>query len=132
MAKDFGRQLSSYTDEKENLPFQLQMGVSKELAHLPFRFSIVAHIFTALIALLIAKSGGVTVKDFVFGAMTVSFLTAPIFGWMAIDTLNSNLVPKKYHYGSLMRLLSWLGLIFLSGFSLLFIANTFLGIGTGN
>ena len=43
LAKDFGRQLSSYTDEKENLPFQLQMGVSKQLAHLPFRFSIVAH-----------------------------------------------------------------------------------------
>ncbi|OUV75311.1 MAG: hypothetical protein CBC83_02725 [Flavobacteriales bacterium TMED123] len=43
LAKDFGGQLSSYTDEKENLPFQLQMGVSKQLAHLPFRFSIVAH-----------------------------------------------------------------------------------------
>ncbi len=43
LAKDFGRQLSSYTDEKENLPFELQMGVSKQLAHLPFRFSIVAH-----------------------------------------------------------------------------------------
>lgn len=43
LAKDFGRQLSSYTDEKENLPFQLQMGISKQLAHLPFRFSIVAH-----------------------------------------------------------------------------------------
>ena len=43
LAKDFGRQLKSYTNEKENLPFQLQMGVSKRLAHLPFRFSIVAH-----------------------------------------------------------------------------------------
>ena len=43
LAKDFGRQLKSYTNEKENLPFQLQMGVSKQLAHLPFRFSIVAH-----------------------------------------------------------------------------------------
>ncbi len=93
---------------------------------------LVLHIFASLAALLIAKSGGVTVKDFVFGAMTGSFLTAPIFGWMAIDTLNSNLVSKKYHYGSFMRLLAWLGLIFLSGFSILFIANSFFGIGVIN
>jgi hypothetical protein len=43
LAKDFGRQLKSYANEKEMLPFQLQMGVSKRLEHLPFRFSIVAH-----------------------------------------------------------------------------------------
>ena len=43
LAKDFGRQLKSYTNTKEKLPFQLKMGLSKELAHLPFRFSIVAH-----------------------------------------------------------------------------------------
>ncbi len=43
LAKGFGRQLKSYSGERENLPFQLQMGVSKELAHLPFRFSIVVH-----------------------------------------------------------------------------------------
>ncbi|MBC8265914.1 MAG: type IX secretion system protein PorQ [Flavobacteriales bacterium] len=43
LAKDFGRQLKSFTNTNEKLPFQLQMGVSKGLAHLPFRFSIVAH-----------------------------------------------------------------------------------------
>ena len=43
LAKDFGRQIQSYTDEKEKLPFQIQIGVSKQLAHMPFRFSIVAH-----------------------------------------------------------------------------------------
>ena len=43
LAKDFGRQLKSYTNTKEKLPFQLKMGLSKELAHLPFRFSIVVH-----------------------------------------------------------------------------------------
>ncbi len=93
------------------------------------RFWIVLHVFASLIALIIAKSGGVTVKDFVFGAMTGSFLTAPIFAWMAMDTLNSSLVPKNYRYSTLMKLLCWLGLAFLSGFSLLFIANTFFGLG---
>ena len=33
------------------------------------------------------KSGGIGVKDFVFGAMTGSFLTAPLFAWMAMDTI---------------------------------------------
>ncbi len=93
------------------------------------RLWIILHIFASLTALLIAKSGGVTVKDFVFGAMTASFLTAPIFAWMALDTLNSPLVGKQYHYGTPMKLLSWLGLLFLGGFSMIFIAHTFFGLG---
>ncbi|AAQ00248.1 MULTISPECIES: NRAMP family divalent metal transporter [Prochlorococcus] len=96
------------------------------------QFWIVIHIFTSLTALLIAKSGGISVKDFVFGAMTGSFLTAPIFAWMAMDTLNSSLVSKKYRYSPLMNLLCWVGLSFLGGFSLLFIANSFFGLGIVN
>ena len=80
-----------------------------------------------------AESGcdgaGIGVKDFVFAAMTGSFLTAPLFAWMAMDTINSSLVPEDHRYGPLMRGLSWFGLVFLSGFSLLFIANAFLGLG---
>ena len=90
---------------------------------------IVLHSLAAIAALLIARLGGITVKDFVFGAMTGSFLTAPIFAWMAMDTLNSHLVPKKYQYGVQMKTLCWLGLAFLVGFSLLFIANSFFGLG---
>ncbi len=93
------------------------------------RFWMVLHIFTSLTALLIAKSGGLTVKDFVFGAMTGSFLAAPIFAWMAMDTLNSPLVKEEYHYGSAMKSLCWFGLLFLGGFSLLFISNSFFGLG---
>ena len=90
---------------------------------------IVVHIFAALIALLVSRSGGIGVKDFVFGAMTGSFLTAPLFAWMAMDTLNSSLVPSQYRYGFLMKCLCWVGLAFLGGFSLLFVANEFFGLG---
>tara|TARA_Y100001970_G_C14259267_1_gene878356 strand:- start:5215 stop:6513 length:1299 start_codon:yes stop_codon:yes gene_type:complete len=90
---------------------------------------IVIHVLAAVLALLIAKSGGITIPQFVFGAMTGSFLTAPIFAWMAMDTINSSLVPKEFRYGKFMKYLSWIGLIFLSGFSLLFISNAFFGIG---
>ena len=90
---------------------------------------VIVHLLVAVAALMWASSGGITVKDFVFGAMTGSFLTAPLFAWMAMDTINSPLVPPEHRYGPLMRTLCWLGLVFLSGFSLLFIANAFFGLG---
>lgn len=61
--------------------------------------------------------------------MTGSFLTAPVFAWMAMDTINHDPVPPEHRYGLGMRGLSWIGLGFLSGFSLLFIANAFFGLG---
>ena len=94
-----------------------------------FTLWVVVHLLVAMAALIWASSGGITVKDFVFGAMTGSFLTAPLFAWMAMDTINSPLVPPEHRYGPLMRTLCWLGLVFLSGFSLLFIANAFFGLG---
>ena len=95
------------------------------------RFSlwVVLHLLVAVAALVWARSGGLSVKDFVFAAMTGSFLTAPLFAWMAMDTINSSLVPPAYRYSPLMRGLSWFGLAFLTGFSLLFIARYFVGLG---
>jgi len=41
MLKNIGRQLSYYTDgNRENLPFEIQFGLSKKLKHAPFRFSL--------------------------------------------------------------------------------------------
>ena len=94
-----------------------------------FQIWMIVHIFASLIALLIARSGGIGVKDFVFAAMTGSFLTAPLFAWMAMDTINSKLVPFKNRYGFFLKTISWIGLIFLTLFSLLFIANSFFGLG---
>ena len=94
-----------------------------------FQNWMIVHIFASFIALFIARSGGIGVKDFVFAAMTGSFLTAPLFAWMAMDTINSDLVPVESRYGSFLRTLCWIGLIFLTLFSLLFVANSFLGIG---
>ena len=82
---------------------------------------LVLHLLAALVALLIAFSGGIGVKDFVFGAMTGSFLTAPLFAWMAMDTMNSDLVAVEHRDGPAMQALTWFGLAFLTGFSLLFI-----------
>ena len=94
-----------------------------------FQTWMVLHVLAALGALLMARTGGIGVKDFVFGAMTGSFLTAPLFAWMAMDTMNSPLVPYCFRYGPWMKSLCWMGLIFLSGFSFLFVANSFFGVG---
>ncbi|WP_288261575.1 NRAMP family divalent metal transporter [uncultured Prochlorococcus sp.] len=96
-----------------------------------FQWWMIVHIFASFIALLIAKSQGLGVKEFVFPAMTGSFLTAPLFAWMAMDTINSKLVPSKNRYGLFLKTFCWIGLIFLTLFSLLFIANSFFGIGVG-
>jgi len=81
---------------------------------------------SAIAALVMARSGGVGVKDFVFGAMTSSFLTAPLFAWMAMDTMNGPQVPSQHRYGAGMRALCWLGLLFLLLFSGLFVWQAFL------
>ena len=41
--RNWGTQISSYDDSKEKLPFDVQIGFSKKLAHLPFRFSVIGH-----------------------------------------------------------------------------------------
>ena len=41
VARNFGRQLTRYDDARERMPFELQVGISRELKYLPFRFSVV-------------------------------------------------------------------------------------------
>ena len=41
--KSAGTQFSTYNGTRENLPLDIQIGFSKRLKHLPFRFSIIAH-----------------------------------------------------------------------------------------
>jgi len=41
--KNIGTTLSSIGEDASNLPFDIQIGYAKRLAHLPFRFSIIAH-----------------------------------------------------------------------------------------
>lgn len=38
---NIGKPIKSYTSEQENLPFEIQLGFSKSLDHLPFRYSFV-------------------------------------------------------------------------------------------
>ena len=44
-----------------------------------FDIWVIVHFLAAVLALVVAKSGGIGVKDFVFGAMTGSFLTCLLY-----------------------------------------------------
>ena len=41
LLKNIGKQISSSSSVKEDIPFEIQFGLSKKLEHLPFRYSIV-------------------------------------------------------------------------------------------
>ena len=41
--RNIGSEINGIVDETRSLPFDLQLGFSNRLAHLPFRFSIIAH-----------------------------------------------------------------------------------------
>jgi len=43
LLKNIGRQIITYADTEESLPFDVQLGMSKELKHLPFRYSLTFH-----------------------------------------------------------------------------------------
>ena len=43
LIKNVGRPLIYYTSQKEDLPFEIQFGISKSLKYLPFRYSVVFH-----------------------------------------------------------------------------------------
>lgn len=43
VVKNAGAQMATYTGTREPLPFDVQLGVSKRLKHLPFRLGIVIH-----------------------------------------------------------------------------------------
>lgn len=43
VVRNAGAQLSAYNNIKEDIPFDLQIGVSKRLKYLPFRLGVVAH-----------------------------------------------------------------------------------------
>lgn len=41
--KNIGGQLSLYDENRENMPYDVQIGFSQRLKHLPFRFSVIYH-----------------------------------------------------------------------------------------
>jgi len=56
-------------------------------------------------------------------ATIISFLTAPFYAIANYLLITSKHTPRKWHPSSGLKVLSWLGIIFLVGFSLFFILS---------
>lgn len=54
-------------------------------------------------------------------AMVISFLTSPVFAWIHFKVIRAPWVDAAYRPGPFLRLLSWAGLAFFVGFTLLFL-----------
>lgn len=58
-------------------------------------------------------------------ATTMSFLAAPVFAYINYHTVTDAHVPEEVRPSKALRIFSWVGIVFLSGFSILFIVWRF-------
>jgi len=72
-------------------------------------------------ALLLLTGLRSTMTFMVDVATTLSFLTAPVLAWFNYKVLFSPEFPSDYRPGPGLQRLSWVGLIFLTGFALVYI-----------
>jgi Mn2+/Fe2+ NRAMP family transporter len=72
-------------------------------------------------ALVILSSFGGSMKSLITFTTVMSFLTAPLLAYMNYRVVTDKHLAKKDQPGKWLRILSWLGLIFLLSFSLLYI-----------
>ena len=56
-------------------------------------------------------------------ATVLSFLTAPIYAFLNYKLVNSDQVPKNRQPSKILKFLSNLGLIFLTGFTLFYLLS---------
>jgi Mn2+/Fe2+ NRAMP family transporter len=54
-------------------------------------------------------------------ATTLSFLTAPLLAFINYRVVTGSTMPDQAKPGKILRILSWIGIIFLGGFSIFFL-----------
>ena len=71
-----------------------------------------------LLLILFFKGALLPLLEFV---MILAFMTTVIFAWLNFRLMTSNTLAKKHRYGRVMVGLSWIGLLYLVSFAILFI-----------
>ncbi|MEJ2585442.1 MAG: divalent metal cation transporter [Robiginitalea sp.] len=66
---------------------------------------------------LVLTAFSANMGDLVALATFISFVLAPLVGYMNLKNVSSDDLPKKYHPGPGLRLLTYLGIVFLSFFA---------------
>ncbi len=83
-----------------------------------FAFWTVFLAFTAVIILVFFTKNMKSLLEF---ATIISFLTAPFFAFINYRVVTAGWFPESQRPGTAMRMLSWTGLLFLLGFSLVYV-----------
>jgi len=78
-------------------------------------------LFLSLVAVIIIGVFTSSMKILLDFATIISFLAAPFFAYINFRVVTSKFMPKEHHPPKWLTILSWAGIIFLVGFSLLFI-----------
>ncbi|HSG68469.1 MAG TPA: Nramp family divalent metal transporter [Bacteroidales bacterium] len=72
-------------------------------------------------ALILLRYFATSMRYMVDVATTISFITAPILAWMNYKVVRSKHIPKYARPGIVLRVWSWIGMIFLSLFTIYYI-----------
>lgn len=82
---------------------------------------------TAALSLVLLGQFRDSLKVLLDVAMVLSFLAAPVFAVINYRIVTGSFMPEKHRPGHVMRGISWAGILFLTGFSLVFIVSRFTG-----
>jgi len=80
-------------------------------------------LFLSLVAVLIIGVFTSSMKTLLDVATIISFLAAPFFAFINYKVVTSNFIPREHHPPKWLKALSWLGIIFLLAFSILYIIS---------
>jgi Mn2+/Fe2+ NRAMP family transporter len=80
-------------------------------------------LFLSILAVLIIGVFTSSMKTLLDFATIISFLAAPFFAYINFKVVKSNFTPLEHHPPRWLTVLSWLGIIFLIGFSVLYIIS---------
>jgi Mn2+/Fe2+ NRAMP family transporter len=80
-------------------------------------------LFLSAAAMLIIGVFTNSMRNLLDFATIISFLAAPFFAYINFKVVKSDFLPKEYHPKKWLTVLSWAGLLFLMGFSIIFIVS---------
>ncbi len=80
-------------------------------------------LFLSIAAVLIIGVFTSSMKTLLDFATIISFLAAPFFAYINFKVVKSKFNPKEFHPPRWLTVLSWSGLVFLTGFSILYVIS---------
>jgi len=80
-------------------------------------------LFLSAAAMLIIGLFTNSMRNLLDFATIISFLAAPFFAYINFKVVKSDFIPKEFHPPKWLTVLSWAGLVFLMGFSIIFIVS---------